>query len=331
MYFDVPAAEPILAEAEMKRKTFWWLIGRLVVPPREFRRKRKRNIGSIVLIALVMIPLVVSILFMESMIQGMTDKYVLLQDGHIQAYDFVLGIDTLMSDDRIFSADHSATVFGIAYSKTKTSEVKVKGVYPSYFNEARLQEISIEGTLPEYSKSAVPSVMMSSTTAKTLGVAIGERIALMLVPDSGTISARPVLANIDAIYESGYRQLDATLMFMHIDDLLKFNTAGYSKRTEFIVQDGAADNLSSVIDSLRQSYDPNIRWATPDITFSDQLTLYWDQDPVVLTQRSGAHFAGSWLTYDAKKVVFVGDSVIFNQPPFLAWANLPALDYVRVS
>lgn len=68
---------------------------------------------------------------------------------------------------------------------------------------------------------------------------------------------------------------------------------------------------------------PNIRWATPDITFSDQLTLYWDQDPVVLTQRSGAHFAGSWLTYDAKKVVFVGDSVIFNQPPFLAWANLP--------
>ena len=246
----------------MKRKTFWWLIGRLVVPPREFRRKRKRIIGSIVLIALVMIPLVVSILFTESMIQGMTDKYVMLQDGHIQAYDFVLGSDTQLGDERIFSADHSASVFGIAYSKTQTSEVKVKGVYPSYFNEARLQEISIDGTLPEYSGSAVPSVMMSSTTAKTLGVAIGERIALMLVPDSGTISARPVLARIDALYESGYRQIDATLMFMHIDDLLKFNTAGYSKRTEFIVQNESADNLSSVIDSLRQTYNPNIRWAT---------------------------------------------------------------------
>ena len=37
---------------------------------------------------------------------------------------------------------------------------------------------------------------------------------------------------------------------------------------------------------------------------------------------SGAHFAGAWLRYDAQKVIFVGDSVVLNQPTFFAKADL---------
>jgi len=72
------------------------------------------------------------------------------------------------------------------------------------------------------------------------------------------------------------------------------------------------------------SYDLpiNFRWAVPNMTYSDQLSVYWDDSPVVLSHQPGAHLAGTWLRYDHEKVIFVGDSVVVNQPPFIAWSDL---------
>ena len=66
----------------------------------------------------------------------------------------------------------------------------------------------------------------------------------------------------------------------------------------------------------------NIRWPVPEMTYTGELALYWGEEPILLTHRAGAHIAGSWLQYDTEKVVFVGDSVVVHQPPFLAWADL---------
>jgi len=66
----------------------------------------------------------------------------------------------------------------------------------------------------------------------------------------------------------------------------------------------------------------NIRWVVPDMTYSDTLSVYWDEHPVVLRHRPGAHTAGTWLQYDVEKILFVGDSVVLHQPPFLAWSDL---------
>jgi len=66
----------------------------------------------------------------------------------------------------------------------------------------------------------------------------------------------------------------------------------------------------------------NLRWMTPDMTYTDSLFIYWDEEPVLLLHRPGAHTAATWLQYDTEKLLFVGDSVMLNQPPFLQWANL---------
>ncbi len=66
----------------------------------------------------------------------------------------------------------------------------------------------------------------------------------------------------------------------------------------------------------------NIHWALPDITYKDELLIYWNDEPVIITHQPGAHIAGSWVRYNAEKVIFVGDSVVVNQPPFLAWSDL---------
>lgn len=66
----------------------------------------------------------------------------------------------------------------------------------------------------------------------------------------------------------------------------------------------------------------SIRWAVPNITYSKKVSIYWDDEPITLTHQPGAHLAGSWLRYEAEKVIFVGDSVVLNQPPFIAWSDL---------
>jgi len=66
-----------------------------------------------------------------------------------------------------------------------------------------------------------------------------------------------------------------------------------------------------------------IRWAPPEITFTDTLHIHWNGEPLALTYRPGPAQGAIWAELPESKVVFVGDAVVAHQPPFLAQANLP--------
>lgn len=68
----------------------------------------------------------------------------------------------------------------------------------------------------------------------------------------------------------------------------------------------------------------SVRWAPPEISFSDLMTLHWDDSPVLLEHRPGPSHGSIWVHLPQEKVVFVGDTVLKNQPPFLAGSNLKA-------
>lgn len=67
-----------------------------------------------------------------------------------------------------------------------------------------------------------------------------------------------------------------------------------------------------------------IRWVSPEISFTHSMTLHWDDTPVLLESHPGPHPGAIWVILPEDKVIFVGDAVLKNQPPFLAYANLPA-------
>lgn len=67
----------------------------------------------------------------------------------------------------------------------------------------------------------------------------------------------------------------------------------------------------------------SIRWAPPEITFSDRVTIYWDQSPLVLEARPGSAVGAIWAILPQEKIVFIGDAVVPGQPPFLSGADLP--------
>ncbi len=67
-----------------------------------------------------------------------------------------------------------------------------------------------------------------------------------------------------------------------------------------------------------------IRWVQPEISFTHDLRLYWGNTPVLLESHPGPSAGAIWVILPEKKIVFVGDAVLKNQPPFLANADLPA-------
>jgi glyoxylase-like metal-dependent hydrolase (beta-lactamase superfamily II) len=66
------------------------------------------------------------------------------------------------------------------------------------------------------------------------------------------------------------------------------------------------------------------RWAIPDITFSDQLYFQWGGPEVILEHHPGPTLGSIWVIIPSAKVIFVGDTILFDQPPFLASADLEA-------
>lgn len=74
-----------------------------------------------------------------------------------------------------------------------------------------------------------------------------------------------------------------------------------------------------------EAYDDAIgtRWASPDITFSDRMMLNWGGPQVVLEHHPGPAMGAIWVVVPSERVVFIGDAVTPDQPPFLALADLP--------
>ena len=66
----------------------------------------------------------------------------------------------------------------------------------------------------------------------------------------------------------------------------------------------------------------SIRWAPPEISFLNQMTLHWSDTPVLLEHQAGPSSGSIWAHLPEEKIVFVGDAVLKNQPPFFAGANL---------
>jgi len=251
----------------VRRQSSLWLMRSLLFPPRGASGKRRRLLGAALLIALVMVPLVLSLIFMDGMMGGITDKYILLQDGHIQINTAQRILENVYNDklvdDRIYAIDYVSIGYGIVYSRDATAEVRIKGVDSSYFNERRLAQFTIQGNLLEKT-GTLPAVMLSSSTAQKLKVGIGDRLALMVVPDISVAAVRPVFAQVTSIFNSGYHQLDNSLVFMTLPDALRLFPAVKSARTEIVVKQESAGEIEEVISSLANILEGSYDFSTWD-------------------------------------------------------------------
>lgn len=66
----------------------------------------------------------------------------------------------------------------------------------------------------------------------------------------------------------------------------------------------------------------SVRWAPPEVSFTDHMELNWGEGPILLESHPGPSSGAIWATLPEEKVVFVGDAVLKHQPPFLASSNI---------
>jgi glyoxylase-like metal-dependent hydrolase (beta-lactamase superfamily II) len=67
----------------------------------------------------------------------------------------------------------------------------------------------------------------------------------------------------------------------------------------------------------------SIRWAPPEITFTHKMFIHWGETPVALESHPGPASGAIWAVLPEDKIVFVGDAVVNNQPPFLGASDIP--------
>ena len=59
----------------------------------------------------------------------------------------------------------------------------------------------------------------------------------------------------------------------------------------------------------------------PEISFDQNMNLFYGGAEIYLEHHPGSNVAGIWAVLPQEKVIFVGDSVMVNQPPFLAYSD----------
>lgn len=127
-------------------------------------------------------------------------------------------------------------------------------------------------------------------------------------------SANRLLVNLDAHPD---RTLGARVMECTI--LAHYKTALVFRSRPSVFKGQNADSGSEW-----ETYDEAVgtRWAVPDITFTDKITLHWGQPDIILEHHPGPTPGAIWVAIPAEKVLFVGDAVLAEQPPFLANADI---------
>ena len=67
----------------------------------------------------------------------------------------------------------------------------------------------------------------------------------------------------------------------------------------------------------------SIRWAPPEITFTQRMRIEWSNFPVILENHPGPAAGAIWTILPEAGILFVGDLIVCSQPPFLSRASLP--------
>ena len=209
--------------------------------------RRGRLTTCMILIALVMTPVVAALIFTRSMIGAMSQKFITVSDGHIQ----VVGAHfTELPEQMTLFYDQTVSGYALLYSADQTASLQIKGVEKDYFNSYRLEQIS----LTQYSSdkySNLNGITISSTTSKSLGVNLGDRVALMVVPDTDTGVLRPVMLQVRGIYSTGYDKIDSSLAFVDYSYAQSLYSDNNSSVIEIVVKPSFQNSLDKVKRSIK--------------------------------------------------------------------------------
>jgi glyoxylase-like metal-dependent hydrolase (beta-lactamase superfamily II) len=138
---------------------------------------------------------------------------------------------------------------------------------------------------------------------------------LAIVHNKFRANANRVLVNLDAHPDRtlGARSMDCTII-AHQKTAQVFR----SRPSVFKGQNAESGSEWETFDDV-----VGTRWAVPDITFISRIYLNWGAMEVILEHHPGPAPGSIWVLIPEAGVIFIGDTVLASQPPFLTYADIP--------
>jgi len=137
----------------------------------------------------------------------------------------------------------------IARGKEEIDGMMVKGV-PSNYNFEFLKANLVQGEVPDF-KLDSNTVLISESTAKRLGLSLGQRFQAIFFRQDSSGNPKPRAINpvIVGIYNTGLEEFDKVLAIAHISAARKAMPAGFTF-TQWEVVVNSFDNVSAVSDEM---------------------------------------------------------------------------------
>jgi glyoxylase-like metal-dependent hydrolase (beta-lactamase superfamily II) len=85
---------------------------------------------------------------------------------------------------------------------------------------------------------------------------------------------------------------------------------------------GSAHPIGAETDRLKRV--TGISRSIPNLTFSDTMTIRLGKGEVEVWHRPGPMEGSIWVVFHKQEVIFIGDAVTVDEPPFIGEANIPA-------
>lgn len=166
----------------------------------------------------------------------------------------------------------------------------------------------------------------------------GVQVAALILPKGGVLidaptlpeDARAWLASLRGTGMSGERLVinldshpDRTLGVRHMEcvSMAHVNVKPIFKNRPAIFK---AQRAESGAEWELLSGLSGVRWQRPSIHYSKHSHIRWGNNPIILEHHPGPERGATWVVLPEEKILFIGDTVLLRQPPFLAEANLEA-------
>jgi len=176
-----------------------------------------------------MVPIVVTLVVADGMIQGITSRYLELGTYHAQISIRQSAADPRPAKLAALDVQGVRGVWaerqglGIVLGKGASSGAAVRAVEPSFLEDKGVREY-LTPTLGTLSLKTPGDALIGEELAMKTGVSLGDTVRLMTARSTqdGLIIPKTALFTVRGIVSSGYRELDALWFFISYDDGLRF-------------------------------------------------------------------------------------------------------------
>lgn len=123
-----------------------------------------------------------------------------------------------------------------------------------------------------------------------------------------------ILVNMDHHHDRilGNRAMGCNIL-SHVETFRTFNNRSMVFKGQNEESGSAWENHLDVVGT---------RWMPPNLTFNEKVQIHWGDYEVWIEHHPGPTAGATWVVVPDERIVFVGDTVTVNQPPFLADAKL---------